>query len=151
MAIERSLCIKKPFTWNKILSLKRILRIMIGNWVLTLPLAILMHFYTSQMRIVLVVLFYIPVLVTAFVYINMYRKISKSNDVDDETQQSSSGGERLNKLMQQKVANLVLILTLVLIITMMPISLAIVIRESCILLNCKFIGTVETIGTYSNI
>ena len=151
MTIERSLCIKKPITWNKILSLKRILRIMVGNWVLVLPLGILMHFYTSQMIIIFVVLFYIPIFVTAFVYINMYVKMSKSNDVDDETQQSSSIGERQKKLMQQKVANLVLILTLVLVITITPTLLAIVIRESCILLNCKFKGTMKTIITCSKI
>ena len=149
MAIERSLCIEKPLTWNKILSMKRILRIMVGNWVLALPLAILMHFYTSQMRIILAVLFYIPIFVTAFVYINLYVKFSKSNDVDDETQQSSSIVERQTKLMQQKVANLVLILTLVLLITIAPALLAIVMRESCKLLNCKFIGTMKTFVTYA--
>ena len=151
MSIERLLCIKKPLTWNRILSLKRILRIMVGNWVLALPLAILLHFYTLKMTIILSVLFCIPIFVTAFVYINLYVKISKSSDVHDGTQQSSSIGERQNKLTQQKVANLVLILTLVLVITIAPTLLAMVSRESCILLNCKFIGTMTTIVTYSRI
>ena len=151
MAIERSLCIKKPLTWNKIIPLKRILRIMAGNWVFSLALVILGHFYTSEVSIILTVLFCIPIFVTAFVYINLYVKISKSSDVHDGTQQSSSIGERQNKLTQQKVANLVLILTLVLVITIAPTLLAMVSRESCILLNCKFIGTMTTIVTYSRI
>ena len=151
MAIERSLCIKKPLTWNKILPLKRILKIMAVNWVFSPALVILMHFYTSEVSIILAVLFCIPIFVTAFVYINLYVKISKSSDVHDGTQQSSSIGERQKKLTQQKVANLVLILTLVLVITIAPTLLAMVSRESCILLNCKFIGTMTTIVTYSRI
>ena len=151
MAIERLLCTKKPLTWNRILSLKRILRIMVGNWVLALPPVILLHFYTLKMTIILSVLLCIPIFVTAFVYINLYVKISKSSDVHDGTQQSSSIGERQKKLTQQKVANLVLILTLVLVITIAPTLLAMVSRESCILLNCKFIGTMTTIVTYSRI
>ena len=145
MAIERSLCIKKPITWNKILSPKKIVKIMVGNWVLALPMAILLHFYTLKMTIILSVLFCIPIFVTAFLYI----KILKSNDVHNETQQSSSIGERKKKLMQQKVANLVFILTLVLVITIAPTLLANVIYESCKLLNCKFIGTMKTLATYS--
>ena len=151
MSIERLLCTKKPLTWNRILSLKRILIIMVGNWVLALQLVILMHFFTSQMRIILSALSCIPIFVTAFLYINLYVKFSKSNNVDDETQQSSSIGERQKKLMLQKVANLVLILTLVLVITITPNLLANVIQESCNLLNCKFIGTMKTISTYSKI
>ena len=145
MAIERSLCVKKPLTWNKILSLKRILRIMEGTWVLALPIAILFHFYTLKMTIIFSVLFCIPIFITAFLYV----KISKSNEVHDETQQSSSIGERKKKLMQQKVANLVFILTLVLVITIAPTLLANVIYESCKLLNCKFIGTMKIFATYS--
>ena len=145
MAIERSLCIKKPLTWNKILSPKRILRIMVGNWVLALPLAILFHFYTLKMTIILSVLFSIPIFVTAFLYV----KISKSNDVHDETQQRSCIAERKKKLMQQNVANLVFILTLVLVITIAPALLVNVIYESCKLLNCKFVGTMKTLPIYS--
>ena len=149
MAIERSLCIKKPLTWNKIIPLKRILRIMAGNWVFSLALVILGHFYTLKMTIILSVLFCIPIFVTAFVYINLYIHFSKSKDVHDETQQSSSIGERRNKFLQQKVANLVLIITLVLVITIAPALLANVIYESCNLLNCKFIGSMKTLATYS--
>ena len=145
MAIERSLCIKKPLTWNKILSLKRILRIMVGNWVLALPMAILLRFYTLKVTIMFFVLFCIPIFVTAYLYV----EISKSNDVHDETQQSSSIGERKKKLIQQKVANLVFILTLVLVITIAPTLLTNVIYESCKLLNCKFIETMKILATYS--
>ena len=84
-----------------------------------------------------------------FLYINLYIHFSKSKDVHDETQQSSSIGERKKKLMQQKVAKLVIILTLVLVITIVPTLLANVIYESCKLLNCKFIGTMKTLATYS--
>ena len=149
MAIERSLCIKKPLTWNKILPLKRILKIMAVNWVFSPALVILMHFYTSEVSIILAVLFCIPIFVTAFVFINLYINFSKSNDVHDETQQSSSIGERKKKLVEQKVTNLVLILTLVLVITIGPALLANVIYESCTLLNCKFIGTMTTLAAYS--
>ena len=84
-------------------------------------------------------------------YINLHINFSKSKDVHDETQESSSTGERKKKLIQQKDAKLVLILTLVLVITIAPTLLAMVSRESCILLNCKFIGTMTTIVTYSRI
>ena len=137
MAIERPLCIK-PLIWNKILSLKRILRIMVENWVFALPLAILKHFYTLKMTIVFL---YIPCMQSFFL------KISKSNAVDDETQQSSSIGERKKKLMQQKIANAVI--TRVLVITIAPTLLANVIYKSCNLLNCKSIGTMKTLATCS--
>ena len=144
MAIERALCIKKPLTWNTILPMKKIFIIMVGNWVLALPLAILMHFYALKMRIIFVVLFYIPIFLTALVYINIYIRFSKSNEVDDETQHSSSiVARRRNKLMQRKVGNLVLIITLVLVISMVPTLLAIAVNTTCKLLNCKFIETVD--------
>ena len=63
MAIERSLCVKKPLTWNKILSLERI---MVGNLVLALPMAILLRFYTLKVTIMFFVLFCIPIFVTAY-------------------------------------------------------------------------------------
>ena len=149
MAIERSLCIKKPLIWNEILPMKRILRIMVGNWVLTLPLAILMHFYKVEMRIIFLILCYIPIFATSLVYINMYMGISKSGEADDETHQSSSIGERLNKLMQRKVGNIVLILTLVLVITMTPIVFFGAVKATCELLDCKFLETMNTLVTYS--
>ena len=149
MAIERSLCIKKPLTWNEILALKRILRIMVGNWVLALLLAILMHFYTVEMKITFLILCYIPVFATSLVYINMYMRISKSGEADNETQQSFSIGERLNKLMQQKVGNVVLILTLVLVITMTPIVMFGAVKATCELLDCKFLETINTLVMYS--
>ena len=151
MAIERSLCIKKPITWKKIISLNRILRIMVGNWVPVLPLGILLYFYTFQMTIILAVFFYTFQSLSLHCVHQYVRKDLEINVVDDGIQQSSSIGERLKKLMQQKVANLVLILTLVLIITIAPTLLVIVIRESCILLNGKFIGTMKTVVTYSKI
>ena len=95
---------------------------MVGNWVFALLLAVLMHFYTMKMRIIFLIVCNIPIFATAMVYINLYIKISKSNEaVDDETQRSSLIGERRNKAMQRKVGNLVLILTLVLVVTMTPI------------------------------
>ena len=148
MAIERLLCIKKPLTWNEILSLKRILRIMVGNWALALSLTILVYFYPWKMRIFFGVLCYILIFVTALVYINMYIRISKSSKVD-ETQQSSSIGERLNKLMQRKVGNLVLILALVLVITMKPILIFDSVKAACKLSNCKFLETMNTLVAYS--
>ena len=148
MAIERALCIRKPLTWNTILPMKKILIIMVGNWLLALPLGILMHFYALKMRIIFVVLFYIPIFVTALVYINMYIRISKSNEVDDETQHSSSIVERRNKLLQRKVGNLVLIIALVLVISMAPTLLAIAVNTTCRLLNCKFIETVDMLRKY---
>ena len=122
MAIERLLCIKKPHSWSETLSLKRILRIMVGNWVFALLLAVLMHFYTMKMRIIFLIVCYIPIFATAMVYINVFIKFLKSNEaVDDETQQSSLIRERRNKVIQRKVGNLALILTLVLVVTMTPI------------------------------
>ena len=122
MAIERLLCIKMPLSWSETLSLKRILRIMVGNWVFALLLAVLMHFYTMKMRIIFLIVCNIPIFATAMVYINVFIKFLKSNEaVDDETQQSSLIRERRNKVIQRKVGNLALILTLVLVVTMTPI------------------------------
>ena len=152
MAIERLLCIKKPHSWSETLSLKRILRIMVGNWVFALLLAVLMHFYTMKMRIIFLIVCNIPIFATAMVYINLYIKISKSNEaVDDETQRSSLIGERRNKAMQRKVGNLVLILTLVLVVTMTPILILGPFKAACELLNCKFLETINTLVKYSYI
>ena len=122
---------------------------MVGNWVLALLLAILMHFYTVEMKITFLILCYIPVFATSLVYINMYMRISKSGEADNETQQSFSIGERLNKLMQQKVGNVVLILTLVLVITMTPIVMFGAVKATCELLDCKFLETINTLVMYS--
>ena len=150
MAIERALCIKKPLTWNEIFTLKRIITIMVGNWVLALTLAILLYFYTLQIKITIFILCHIPIFVTSLVYISIYLKISKSNEVDDEAQHSFSTGERLNKLMKRKFGNLVLILSLVLVITMMPSLLCSAVQFTCELsVNCKFIETANTIATYT--
>ena len=152
MAIERLLCIKKPLSWSETLSLKRIRGIMVGNWILALPLAVLMHFYTMKMRIIFLIVCYIPIFITALVYINVYIKISKSNEaVDDETQQSSLIGKRRNNLMQRKVGNLVLILALVLVVTMTPIVIFGSVKAACELLNCKFLETMNTLVGYSYI
>ena len=95
---------------------------MVGNWVFALLLAVLMHFYTMKMRIIFLIVCYIPIFATAMVYINVFIKFLKSNEaVDDETQQSSLIRERRNKVIQRKVGNLALILTLVLVVTMTPI------------------------------
>ena len=122
---------------------------MVGNWVPVLPLGILLYFYTFQMTIILAVFFYTFQSLSLHCVHQYVRKDLEINVVDDGIQQSSSIGERLKKLMQQKVANLVLILTLVLLITIAPALLAIVMRESCKLLNCKFIGTMKTFVTYA--
>ena len=154
MAVERGLCIMKPFTWNQILPLKRILKIMVANWVLALPLSILMEFYTLPMMFTLLVLFNIPIFVTTAVYASIYMKIRKttSEEVHDETEQNSSAAieVRRNNMMQRKVGGFVLILTLILLATVSPSFLVVTIKISCELFesNCKFIGTVTTLTHY---
>ena len=78
MAVERAVCITKPLTWKQIVPLKTILKVMAGNWVLTLALAILLHFYTLKMMFVLLVLFVISIFVTAVVHTSVYVKIYKA-------------------------------------------------------------------------
>ena len=154
MAVERGLCIMKPLMWNQILPLKRILKIMVANWILTLPLSILMEFYPLPMKFTLLVLFNIPIFVTTVVYTSIYMKIRKatSEKVHDETEQNPSAAieVRRNNLMQRKVGGLVLILTLVLLATVSPSFLVSSIKISCELFesNCKFIGTVTTLTQY---
>ena len=101
MAVERAICVKKPHTWTQILPLKRILQIMAGNWVLALTLAILRHYYMVVMSLIFLVLFFIPIIVTSLVYINMYIKIRRSTKVHGETEQNSAATieERRNNMM----------------------------------------------------
>ena len=149
MAIERAVCIKKPHRWAQILPLKRILQIMAGNWVLALSLAILMHYYMVETLFIFLVLFFITIIVTSLVYINMYIKIRRSIRERDETEQNSAATieERRNNTMQRKVSTLVLILVLILIISVSPLYITRFIQVSCELfkLNCKFIGTLGKI------
>ena len=108
--------------------------------------------YMRKMDIIFFIVCYIPIFVTAMVYINVYIKISKSNEaVGDETQQIYSIGERRNKVMQRKVGNLVLILTVVLVVTMAPILIFGPVKTACELLNCKFLETINTLVKYSYI
>ena len=155
MAVERAVCLQKPHIWHQILPLKRILLVMAGNWVFALPLVILMHFYTHIMMLVFLVLVTICLSVTSVLYVNMYVKIRKSNKVHDEVVQEGSSAaaaieERRNNLMQRKVGNFVLSLTLLLLITMLPSIIAVDIQVSCQLfkLNC---GHMEALQKVTNI
>ena len=153
MAIERAVCIMKPHTWNQILPLNRVLMVMAGNWVVTLVLAIIMHFYTMKMMFTLLVLFNIPIIVTTVVYTSIYIKITKTKSKEDETKQKCTepkGQKSGNKLMERKVANVVLILTLVLLTTVTPSFLVVSIKIACeaFELNCAFIETVTILSHY---
>ena len=152
MAIERAVCIMKPHTWNQILPLNTVLLVMVGNWVLTLVLAIIMHFYTLKMMFTLLVLFNIPIIVTTVVYTGIYVKITKTKSKEDETKpkRPEAKGQRRNKLMERKVANFVLILTLVLLTTVSPSFLVVSIKIACeaFELNCAFIETVTILSHY---
>ena len=152
MAVERAVCLQKPHTWHQILPLKRILLVMAGNWVFALPLVILMHFYTHIMMLVFLVLVTICLSVTSVLYVNMYVKIRKSNKVNDEVAQEGSSAavtieERRNNLMQRKVGNFVLSLTLLLLITVLPSILVLDVQVSCELyeLNCGDKEILQTI------
>ena len=152
MAIERAVCLQKPHTWHQILPLKRILLVMAGNWVFALPLTILMHFYKHTMMFVFLVLVTICLSVTSVLYVNMYVKIRKSNKVNDEVAQEGSSAavtieERRNNLMQRKVGNFVLSLTLLLLITVLPSILVLDVQVSCELyeLNCGDKEILQTI------
>ena len=157
MAIERAVCVKKPLSWKQILPLKRIILVMVGNWVLALALVILMQFYTFTTMFVFIVLFYAIVLVTSAVYINMYIAIRMKSSRQvvpqgEATEQNSSATmeERRNNIMQRKAGNLVLILTLVLLTTVSPAYFTLGIVASCEVfkLNCKFMATLNNLITY---
>ena len=150
MAVERAVCVKKPHTWTQILPLKRILQIMAGNWVLALSLAILRHYYTVVMSFIFLVLFFIPITVTSFVYVSMSIKIRRSTNVIGETEQNSAATiqERRNNIMQRKVGSFVLILVLILIISVSPLYITLFVEVSCEVLNCKFIETVDKVEYY---
>ena len=152
MAIERAVCIKKPHTWKQILPLKRVLLVMVGNWVMALPLAILMYFYIYEMMFIFLVFFFIPITVTSVVYINMNMQIWKSSGVRGKTEQSSAPTTegRRNHLLQQKVGSFVLILVLVLIISVSPSYFTLFVEVSCKLfkLNCNFIETLTKVQLY---
>ena len=155
MAVERAVCLQKPHTWHQILPLKRILLVMAGNWVFALPLVILMYFYKHSMMFVFLILISISLSLTSVLYINMYVKIKKSNKVHDEVVQEGSSAvvtieERRNNLMQRKVGNFVLSLTLLLLITMLPSILVLDVQVSCELyeLNCGDKETLQKITSF---
>ena len=155
MAVERAVCIIKPNTWTQILPLKRILQIMAGNWVLALTLAIIKHYYTVVMSFIFLVLFFIPIIVTSLVYVNMYIKIRSASKVRDETEHNSAAKikERRNSMIQRKIGTFVLILVLILIISVSPLYITVFIEVSCELfkLNCKLTETVGKVHYYFNL
>ena len=153
MAIERAVCFKKPHTWNQILPLKRVLLIMASNWVVTLALAILLHFYQLTMMFTLLVLFYVPIFVTAVVYMNIYVEMwrVKSNQVNEDVAKTRRNSlMQKNSLMQRKIGSFVLILTLILLVTVSPSFLTLAVKMTCELfeLNCTFIETVNMLTHY---
>ena len=152
MAVERAVCIIKPHTWTQILPLKRILQIMAGNWVLALTLAIIKHYYNVVMSFIFLVLFFIPIIVTSLVYVNMYIKIRSASKVRDETEHNSAAKikERRNSMIQRKIGTFVLILVLILIISVSPLYITVFIEVSCELfkLKCKLIETVDKVHYY---
>ena len=147
MAIERAVCFKKPHTWNQILPLKRVLLVMASNWVVTLALAILLHFYQLTMMFTLLVLFYVPIFVTAAVYTNMCVEMwrVKSNQVNEDVAKTGR-----NSLKQRKIGSFVLIWALILLVTMAPSCLTLAVKMTCELfeLNCTFIETVNMLTHY---
>ena len=155
MAVERAVCVKKPHTWTQILPLKRILQIMAGNWVLAVTLAIIKHYYNVVMLFIFLVLFFIPIIVTSLVYVNMYIKIRSASKVRDETEHNSAAKikERRNSMIQRKIGTFVLILVLILIISVSPLYITVFIEVSCELfkLNYKLIETVEKVEYYFNL
>ena len=154
MAIEREVCIRRPHTWKQILPIQKISIVMIANWVLTLSLSIFMHFFTLAMRFVLLVLFYVTILVTSVVYLNVYRDIWKVTATEGNANQDlrcpSGIREKKNRLAQRKVGSFVLILTLVLLVTVSPSFLTLAVKMTCELfeLNCTFIETVNMLTHY---
>ena len=87
---------------------------------------------------------------TSFVYVSMSIKIRRSTNVIGETEQNSAATiqERRNNIMQRKVGSFVLILVLILIISVSPLYIALLVKMSCEVLNCKFIETVEKVEYY---
>ena len=147
MAIERAVCFKKPHTWNQILPLKRVLVVMAVNWVVTLALAILLHFYQLAMMFTVLVLLYFPIFITVVVYTNICVQMwmVKSNQVNEDV--ATTGR---NSLKQRKIGSFVLILALILLVTMAPSCLTLAVKMTCELfeLNCTFIETVNILTHY---
>ena len=108
---------------------------------LALTLAILMHYYKVVMLFIFLVLFFIPIIVTSLVYINMYIKIRSASKVRDETEQYSTEQteQRRNNMMQRKIGTFVLILVLILIISVL------------FKLNCNLTETVGKVHYYFNL
>ena len=154
MAIERAVCIRRPHTWKQILPIRKISIVMVANWVLTLSLSILMNFFTLAMQFVLLVLFYVPILITSVVYLSVYRDIWKVTATEgngiQELRCPSGIREEKNRLAQRKVGSFVLILTLVLLVTVSPSFLTLAVKMACELfeLNCAFIETVNMLTHY---
>ena len=154
MAIERAVCIRRPHTWKQILPIQKISIVMIANWVLTLSLSIFMHFFTLAMRFVLLVLFYVTILVTSVVYLNVYRDIWKVTATEGNANQDlrcpSGIREKKNRLAQRKVGSFVLILTPVLLVIVSPSFLTLAVKMACELfeLNCTFIEIVNMLTHY---
>ena len=136
-------------------SMKRILQIMTGNWVLALTLAILMHYYKVVMSFIFLVLFFIPIIVTSLEYVNMYIEIRSASKVLDETEENSTAltEQGRNNIIERKIGTFVLILVLILIISVSPLYITVFIEVSCELfkLNCNLTETVGKVHYYFNL
>ena len=118
-----------------------------------MALAILLHFYQLTMMFTLLVLFYVPIFVTAAVYTNMCVEMwrVKSNQVNEDVAKTGRNSlKQKNSLMQRKIGSFVLILTLILLVTVSPSFLTLAVKMTCELfeLNCTFIETVNMLTHY---
>lgn len=150
MAVERAVAIKKPHTWLQILPLKKIFLLMIGNWLLILPLAVLMYFYPLTMKFVLLLLFFVPICVTLAVYFYIYLGVWKMGRQNSQVRSSPSNTkDEKNKAFQRKVGSFVLLLTAILLITVSPSFVCVEIRTACELFELRW-SSVENVINVSN-
>ena len=151
MAVERALLILKPHNWMQILPQRKICYLLLGNWLVTLPLAILMHFYTLTMRFFLLVLFYVPILVTSILYSIVYKGISEAVRYNNELgERVLADNERKASMFNRKVAAFVRLLTVVLLVTVLPSFLCLFTKTTCELFKIELnaIDTVTELSYY---
>ena len=149
MAVERALAIKMPHRWTDIFPLKKVFLVMALNWCCTIILAVLMHFYDLVMRFILLVLFYVPIMVTSFMYLYIYFKLWKKNAASPGIAPPQLAKQN-SRLYQPKVGSFVVLLTAVLVFTVSPSFLTLAVINACQVfkLECDFLDTITYLSYY---
>ena len=146
MAIERSIVITKPLTWNEILPRKRMLLFMLCFWIAVVTLVAVFHYFSlkafdeeyytnsfelrrkaNTVQLIMYTLHTIFLLSTAAVNIYMFKKLREKDGLADSQQSTrklpQAASQQKSIHLKRKASKLVLSLAVIMIVTCLPMSL----------------------------